>query len=392
MATLTKRPDSKYWIACFTAADGRQLKKSTKMTDKSGAMRMALEYEAAGRGDMTVRQARTVLSGLMDKKKEMVQITVRQWVTTWVARREAEVSLATYRFYESTGKKWIKWLGVAADRPLASQTVSDLTAFRNAMLEKTTSESANHRMRGIASMFKAALQERKIEENPMTFVKGLKPTPEAERVNRKPFTLPQINAILAVSDPEWRSMVKCAVYIGQRLSDIATLEWSKVDMAGKTISLKTRKTGRVMQLPMAPDLFDHLTVWQAGRANRATQFPEDLHGYLHPKAAGVIGRTESSSRLSNEFSVIMMNAGVRKAENVCPREGTGKGRDVKRKTQPLSFHSLRHTATSWMKEAGIPQSVVQEFIGHDDATMSRLYTHTGDDAMRKAAASLPKLK
>ena len=83
---------------------------------------------------------------------------------------------------------------------------------------------------------------------------------------------------------------------------------------------------------------------------------------------------------------------MRKAEDVCPGKGTGKGRDNKRKSNALSFHSLQHTATSWMKEAGIPQSVVQEFIGHDDVTMSRLYTHTGDDAMRKAAASLPKLK
>ena len=57
----------------------------------------------------------------------------------------------------------------------------------------------------------------------------------------------------------------------------------------------------------------------------------------------------------------------------------------------LTFHSLRHTATSWMKAAGIPASVVMDFIGHDDAAMSQLYTHTGDEALRKAAESLPRL-
>jgi hypothetical protein len=35
-----------------------------------------------------------------------------------------------------------------------------------------------------------------------------------------------------------------------------------------------------------------------------------------------------------------------------------------------------------MKEAGIPASVVQDFIGHDDKTMSRRYTHTGTEQKR----------
>jgi site-specific recombinase XerD len=44
-----------------------------------------------------------------------------------------------------------------------------------------------------------------------------------------------------------------------------------------------------------------------------------------------------------------------------------------------------------MKAAGIPASVVMDFIGHDDVAMSRLYTHTGEDAMRMAADSMPNL-
>jgi site-specific recombinase XerD len=45
-----------------------------------------------------------------------------------------------------------------------------------------------------------------------------------------------------------------------------------------------------------------------------------------------------------------------------------------------------------MKEAGIPTSAVQDFIGHDDKTTSRHYTHTGSDALRKAAEALPILE
>ena len=53
----------------------------------------------------------------------------------------------------------------------------------------------------------------------------------------------------------------------------------------------------------------------------------------------------------------------------------------------LSFHSLRHTAVSLLKDAGIPQAAVQELIGHDSEQMSALYTHVGREALEKAAAA-----
>src|SRR5260370_24957336 len=33
----------------------------------------------------------------------------------------------------------------------------------------------------------------------------------------------------------------------------------------------------------------------------------------------------------------------------------------------VTFHSLRHTAVTLLKDAGVPQAVVQELIGHDSA-------------------------
>ena len=44
-----------------------------------------------------------------------------------------------------------------------------------------------------------------------------------------------------------------------------------------------------------------------------------------------------------------------------------------------------------MKEAGIPEAVVMELVGHDSEQMSQHYTHVGAEALRKAAAALPKL-
>jgi integrase len=43
----------------------------------------------------------------------------------------------------------------------------------------------------------------------------------------------------------------------------------------------------------------------------------------------------------------------------------------------LNFHSLRHTAVSLLKDAGIPEAAVMELGGHDSKQMSAHYTHVG---------------
>lgn len=55
----------------------------------------------------------------------------------------------------------------------------------------------------------------------------------------------------------------------------------------------------------------------------------------------------------------------------------------------VSFHSLRHTTTSLLKNAGVSPAIAEEFVGHDSAEMNRVYTHIELEAMKKAAELLP---
>jgi integrase len=52
---------------------------------------------------------------------------------------------------------------------------------------------------------------------------------------------------------------------------------------------------------------------------------------------------------------------------------------------------LRHTAVTLLKDAGIPEAVVMELVGHDSEQMSAHYTHVGQEALEKATAALPAL-
>ena len=55
----------------------------------------------------------------------------------------------------------------------------------------------------------------------------------------------------------------------------------------------------------------------------------------------------------------------------------------------LSFHSLRHTATSLLKNAGVSDVVARDLIGHESEAISRSYTHIDAETKRAAVEKLP---
>ena len=74
-----------------------------------------------------------------------------------------------------------------------------------------------------------------------------------------------------------------------------------------------------------------------------------------------------------------------------PHVKSGDGRAAKRAASVLSFHSLRHTATSMLKNAGVSDSVTMDIIGHESAAVSKNYTHIDKETKRKALDKLPDI-
>ena len=94
--------------------------------------------------------------------------------------------------------------------------------------------------------------------------------------------------------------------------------------------------------------------------------------------------------LSNQFADILAAAKLQKARDH-EKAKDGEGRDVERKVGRLSFHCLRHTATSLLKNAGVSDVIAREIIGHDSPEISRVYTHMEKPAMKDAMDRLPDI-
>jgi integrase len=274
-------------------------------------------------------------------------------------------------FYRGTAGKFVKFLGEEAEREIAEITSDHVLRFRNELIKTLAPRTVNHALKGLRSIFKAARRDNVIIEDPTEFVKTVRADREDEK--RRAFTIPELQAILAVADEEWRSLVKCGLYLGQRLADLASLTWANVDLLRGEVRLLTRN------LPMAPTLRKHLETLPAG---------DNPDAPLHPRAFSIVAREGRSGSLSNQFADLLAQAGLRPKTSCV---STGKGRSARREGNALSFHSLRRTATTLLHEAGIPAAVAQEMIGHDSDQVHRLYVKVGREAMEKAAASLPEL-
>jgi integrase len=350
------------------------MKRSTKSTDKKLAEKLARQFEDESRSRRTAKQARRVLSDIYRglSGEALPTITVRKFFTAFIEQKAPEVSSATLDYYSGNAKRFLAWLEEKADCDIAEITKPQIAAYRKHVAGRVSARTTNNTLKAIKAFFVAARKDGYLADDPAADVDTVRDRSESAR---RPFTLPELRAVLAVADAEWQSMIKFGLYTGQRLSDIAALTWANIDMERDEIRLTTRKTGRRQTLPLAAPLRAHLTTLKAG---------DDPKEPLHPLACERLKKSGRAGKLSDQFADILTAAGLRD-DSLTPEKGHARAK------HELSFHSLRHTATSLLKTAGIPQSVVMDFIGHDSADVSHGYTHTGREALEKAAAAFPAL-
>jgi len=378
MASLRKFPRSPYWYGCFTMPDGKRVQRSTAETTRKAAQEKANEWEKMSREGAKARQVHKVIADIYRRahQTELPNSTTRLYLTGWLERRKGEIAPASYAAYKGRATHFIEWLGEYADRPLAELEVRHILGYRDALAKRLSANTANQGVKLLRVILEDARREQQIAENPAKDCGRLKK--DTTSTTRRPFTIDELKNVLAVADEEWRSMILCGIYTGQRLADIARLTWANIDLVAEEIHFRTGKTSRPVRIPMTAPL---LQLFENRASNDNPRAP------IHERAAKLAAI--NSSTLSRQFGELLADAGL--VSRPTNHDAEGKGRRARRQLSELSFHSLRHTATSMMKNAGISPAVVQDIIGHDSAEMNTHYTHIDHETKRKALESLPDL-
>ena len=380
MASLRKLPNSIYWIACYTDHTSRQRQRSTKQTDRKKAQKIADQYESAYKRTLTESQARRVLSDIYKDihGEHLLKVSIEDYFKSWLSRKEIENARSTYLHYQGTVKKFLTFLGPEkSSRDLSYLSKTEIVNFRDNVAEDLTAATANQHLKILRSALHQAWKDELMQDNPAARVATIKKI--VRSTTRRGFTISELKKVLAAANEEWRGIIIAGLYTGQRLGDIARLTWASIDLQREELALTTAKTGRRIVLPIAQPLMDYLLRLPASDKPSSALFKR---AYEKAERHGnVVG-------LSQQFYDLLVSAGLAKARSY---KSPSCGKSVRRKTNELSFHSLRHTATTLMKDAGIPESVVRDVIGHASSAVSAIYTHVGTNAKRKALNALPNV-
>jgi integrase len=373
MASIHRHRNSPFWHCCINVP-GRQLFRSTKQTDRRNALEFARKLEGAMRGNaLTEIQARKILADLYEIRngERLPGSTAKTFFTSWAENKVLETADSTGVNYQKAVRTFIESLGKRSEADLSMLTPRDVISFRDALAKRASASTANHAVKIIRMALKDAQAARLVSENVAVGVRRAKSS-EA-RGSRRPFTLKELRRILRVASGEWHELILFGLYTGQRLGDIAKLTWRNVDLERGELAFVTRKTKRRQLVPLAAPLRKLLEESSAGDDPAETLFPKAF-------------TSKRTGTLSNQFYEILVSAGL-----AAPRShrANGKGREARRAASEISFHSLRHTATSLMKNAGISPAIVQDLIGHESAAVSAHYTHIEESAKRRAIETLP---
>lgn len=384
---------SPFWYAAFNyrGADGRlrRVKKSTGTGDKREAQRIANELELKAHelatGRLTVERMRESLIELTEliTGESVADYTAEGWLKEWLEQKGATAKPRTMDRYRHVIQSFLEFIGNKAKGGLQHVRPADVRAFRQKQMDAgKSSQSCNLEVKIVAMPFRKAQKLGLIKINPSEAVDAL----ESDSERRQPFTLDQVRAILAhASNDEWRGLIMMGFYTGARLGDCATMRWGNVDLHKRVVAFTPAKTkrgkrGKQVFIPMHPTLHAFLMGLEA---------PDDGEAFLCPALAQV--KLSGQTGLSRQFIGIMEAAGVTAPlarERGTAREGV---KNAGREVRSLTFHSLRHTLTSMMHNAGVSPELRMQFTGHATEQSHERYTHTELETLRGALTGVPSL-
>ncbi len=324
-------------------------------------------------GLLTEEQVRKVAVDLFFRAtgETMERHTVKEYLEGWAKRKELEVADSSAGEYRRIAEEFVESLGSRAEKDLSIVTAMHVLAWRDDVAGRVAVGTVNKYLKILRGAWSQAVRQNLVTTNPFNAVDTLKARKTFE-TTRRAFTMDEMRRILAVADMEWRGIILFGLYTGQRLSDITGLCWNQIDTAEGVVRYVTAKTGAVLDLPLARPLMDWIGTAKTPKTTTAPLFP--------------VANDCTVSQNSKAFARILVAAGLRK--EMPNHKGTGKGRNAKREASEVTFHCLRHTATSLLKNAGVSDVVAMEFIGHKTEAVSRTYTHIERSTLRKAADAL----
>ncbi len=292
-------------------------------------------------------------------KVELSRITLAEYLASWLSALDVRPNTFRQRHHLITNHI-VPHLG---GRPLCELTSDDvrylLLRWKDDGVGAPTQRAAYLMLSAALSV---AVREEKINRNPC----GTVPAPKIKRPEVRVLDGPQAFQLLrAADDLQEAALMTLAVTTGMRQGELFALFWEDVDLKSGTVSVrktltedldgnlrrtepKTKKSLRTIHLTNLA--IAALSAWRKAQE-------EPLEGFVFHSSDGTPLR--KSNFVRRVFKPLLKRAEL----------------------PMVTFHSLRHTATSLLIEAGEDPLAIAGSLGHSDTRMiferyGHLFSHT----------------
>jgi len=305
--------------------------------EQSGSRRR-IALKATDKFKATAEAAELV--GHIEQRKPRQRLTVGQIVEAYLEQSEAI-------WKDVDAFAWKRISGTFASKRPEDVSEADCKGI------SLRSASRVGTIRKSLSVLRAALNwaERKalIDKAPHIWLPPA-PPPKDRRLTREEFAKLE----LAANDTAHLSaFIGIARFTAARAGAILSLTWDRVDFIQRRIALGgSGRQKRRAVVPMHPDLAWRLVLMREGAE---TDHVIEWAG-------------QPVKSIKRAFRAAVIRAGLDKA---------------------VTPHVLRHTAASWMAEAGIPMSEIAAVLGHRDSrTTERVYARYSPEYLQRAVRAL----
>lgn len=352
MYQLYKRPGSSSWWVAWTQ-DGHRVRRSLRTDDEDTAKILAADkYRQAlispitgeketvsldaAMGRYVMEVARFQSSALTTKYQGKPLLRILKRGTTLLAIDDAAV--AGYK--------------AARRGERARRGKSPKKGRGSVQMERLVSNATvNHEISLLRRVMKRAAKDWNLATGEVDWQHHMLPVSDG---NTRWLTVDQVTRVLAVSPKHMRGPLIAAFCTGLRAGNTFRLDWSQIDLGARviTVKVKSRKPGgKTLTIPIAQPLLVEL-------AN------------LSPKEEGRVflyrGRPIKTDT-RRAFLTALKKAGI-----------TGK----------FTWHDLRHTAASWMRQRKVPLDIIQQILGHSDIKLTMRYAHIGKASHVEAVTAI----
>jgi site-specific recombinase XerD len=318
-----------YYQIGWVEGDRRKWR-TTKCTTKSEALVFLKSFETQN-----------------EKKVEPLRLS--QFTELFRTRINGTIRKSTLRPYLASLKSFES---VISDKLMSEYNVDDIENYKQKRLQSISPTTLNIELRSLKSTFNSAVKWELLKENPFRKVSVLKiPQRPPIYLTKEDFK----KLISVVKEPLLRDVFLFAVLTGFRKGEMLNLKWSGVDLQKRQVTIEnsegfTTKSGKSRTIPLNDAVFDMLSKRNAER-NRCEYV-------FHRK-----GYKLNDLYLTHRFKKYVVDLGL---------------------NPQLHLHSCRHTAASWLVDAGVSLYIVQNILGHANIATTQIYSHLSQNTLQES--------